>query len=102
NEHYRVISLENKIQRRFQALMTSFPQHFPDQQLFQEYRVAPRAETGADVRDVLGDVWEVLQADAQRRDSVEGLYRGSLFPAGSFARMMQRRVVETIPYLTMR
>jgi len=91
--------IESKIAFRARQCLGDFDEVFPNNPLLRRFDVAEDLAKAPDVRIALGGVWQVLNAQEQRRQALETIYGSGSLPIPTFARALGKSVLETMCHL---
>src|SRR5690606_24094906 len=91
-----VRQLENAIALRAHECLDSVEDLFLENPPFRKFRIATDSPEGADVREVLGDVWKELQGEEVRRRRLETLHQQRAAPLPAVAQKLGKSVFDTV------
>ena len=95
NAEHQVIAINDIILVRAKQCMDESKFNFPDKNPFTQIQL-PEHQEGATTKENLGDVWDILKEDSERRQRLEGFYIDGTAPVSMLSIRLGKTVFETM------
>jgi len=93
---YRIHQIEGRVIRRAQDLADRYEENFPGQGKLMRFSVPTSPPADAPLREKLGEMYPVLEAQDHRRAQLESTYREQPLPIASYAKFSGRPLFNVV------
>jgi tetratricopeptide (TPR) repeat protein/NAD-dependent SIR2 family protein deacetylase len=93
---YKVTQVENCVLRRVHDIMEHYEENFPGQRMLRRFNAPAALPPGASIKEVLGEVYPVLEQHDYNRELLESMYREKRLPITTFAKWLGRPIFDVV------